>query len=451
MSTTDLPRAINHFGACLLYNKQHKNDVGYHLMRAYNLDMLPGHSARVFDSSASYPVLRLQEGAANVVISPWGIAHALSMLFEGAGEGSPSEQELSHILFDVKGSPSSKDVVRTQVSNIAKSISASDTMVSDANSAWVHPEFKVLEKYVGALKEKYAASVYPLDDAQTVNTWVSEATHNKITSIIDQNSISKTLLLLINAIYFKGMWQVPFPKSMTNMLPFYNIDGTTNQVPLMYLCHKDKSNAVQAAQFDVSVPSSVHSSAVKCTAVKFLYQGGQFSGIASMPQEVVHDGSRLLLKGGVPYEEGLKACGEAVLMRLSASAVKDALNWLTVDGRQLSAIKVFLPRFEIEYSTSLNVQLSHMGIKSIFKPGDFTNISAEPSLSVSDIIHKVYIKVDEEGTEAAAVTAVMMVKCIAMMAPPEIFVKFDRPFNFSIVHEPTGLALFSGTIHHCVA
>jgi serpin B len=387
----------------------------------------------------------------NTVISPWGIAHALSMVFEGALQGSASEQELGQSLF---GAKSEKDEVRTQVCRIASDITRSDTMFSDANSAWINPEFQVLERYVNTLKEKYAACVFPLEDAQTVNCWVSEATHNKITSIVDQNSVSNTLLLLINAIYFKGMWQVPFDKSMTTMLPFYTLNGTACQVPLMYLCHKDKSNAVQAAQFDVSVSvppmdcATGHCLPVKCTAVKFMYQGGQFSAIASMPAEVEPGGTRTpALPGGIPYEHGLMACGEAVLNRL-ASTADESFDWLTVSGRTLSAIKVFLPRFEIEYSTSLNVPLTDVGIRSIFRPGDLTNIIAEPSLCVSDIIHKVYVKVDEEGTEAAAVTAVMMVKSISMMAPPEIFVKFDRPFNFTIVHEPLGLALFSGIIHN---
>lgn len=377
------------------------------------------------------------------------------MVFEGAAQGSTSEQELGQSLFGAGkfGNFMCKDEIRTQVCKIARDITRLDAMISDANSAWIHPEFRVLERYINTLKEKYAACVFPLEDAQTVNSWVSEATHNKITSIVDQNSVSNTLLLLINAIYFKGMWQVPFDKSMTTMLPFYTLHGTTRQVPLMYLCHKDKSNAVQAAQFDVLVSHSStvdrttgHCLPVKCTAVKFMYQGGQFSAIASMPAEVEPDGTGIHLPGGIPYEDGLMACGEAVLHRLTSTA-DESFDWLTVDRRTLSAIKVFLPRFEIEYSTSLNVPLTDVGIKSIFRPGDLTDIIPEPSLCVSDIIHKVYVKVDEEGTEAAAVTAVMMVKSIAMMTPPEIFVKFDRPFNFTIVHETLGLALFSGIIH----
>ena len=115
---------------------------------------------------------------------------------------------------------------------------------------------------------------------------------------------------------------------------------------------------------------------------------------------------------------------------------------------QIWPLKLYLPRFEIDFESSLVPALNNLGLNAIFSPGDFSRISSDGnSLFVSDVLHKVYVKVDEQGTEAAAVTGIVMLTSIPLVPPKDLIVRFDRPFMFSIVHEETGLALFAGEVY----
>ncbi len=295
-----------------------------------------------------------------------------------------------------------------------------------------------------------------------MNYWVSEATHGKITEIIDQGAAQQASLVLVNAIYFKGLWASAFSKSDTMRLNFYKMDGSQMDSPFMYLFLK-KGESITATRFTTAAGTA-------CVAVRMAYQGGAYSAIVAMPEMEINppvSGTPLTLQNGEDYATAVAACRETLISKLtpassvSASSSSEAgastssgggtgkaLEWKALGDPDMKAVKIYLPRFEIEFGTSLSTALQHAGLGALFQPGDFTGIAADGgSLSVSDVVHKVYVKVDEMGTEAAAATAVMMVKSMQMRPPPELFVKFDKPFVFTVVHDESGLALFTGEVY----
>jgi len=347
------------------------------------------------------------------------------------------------------------EALRESIYDLTTSITAANNdntlTISDANSAWVKNDLQLLETYVKALETYFRAQARPLTGASEVNSWVSEATHGKITEIIDEEAARQAALVLVNAIYFKGLWESAFKKDDTMSLPFYKLDGTQLDSPFMYLFLK-KGESVHATRFQTA-------SNTPCVAVKMAYQGGAYSAIVAMPEMEINPpvaGTPLTLQSGEDYATTLAACREALVSKLTPSSTstsnanqnKDALQWQAIGDPDMKAVKIYLPRFEIEFGTSLSNALQNAGLGAIFQPGDFTGIATgDGSLSVSDVIHKVYVKVDEMGTEAAAATAVMMVRSMPMNPPPELFVKFDKPFVFTVVHDESGMALFTGEVY----
>ena len=153
----------------------------------------------------------------------------------------------------------------------------------------------------------------------------------------------------------------------------------------------------------------------------------------------------LRLAGGAEYGAALAACRTAIIGTLSSSP--SPLQWLPPGSPGVHAIRLSLPRFELETSASLAPALRALGLSAPFAGGDLTRmVAGAEGLGVSEVLHKVYVKVDEAGTEAAAATAVVMVRSAMVRPPPELVARFDRPFVFAVVHEPSGTALFAGEV-----
>jgi serpin B len=371
-------------------------------------------------------------------LSPWGIAHALAMVLQGAREGSDTQTQLLSIVY---GSPAGAAAVRSAVQSLTTTLTSASSSkdqdsaltVSDANSAWVKADVALTEAYKTALKEFFAAQAGPLNSAAEVNAWVSDHTHGKITEIIDEGTAKQAALILVNAIYFKGIFEKAFGESDTAPLSFTMMDGTSMDAAMMYL-HLKKGNAVSGARFSAGGGD--------CVAVKMAYQGGAYVAVAAMPHGELApaDGGPLKLADGRDYAAALAACREGMI------GGSKPLEYKTIGDPAITAVKLYLPRFEVEFGAGLSDALKAMGLRSMFVPGDFTEMTAEGDLVVSDVVHKTYVKVDEKGTEAAAATAVVMLRA-AFRPEPELFVKFDRPFAFAVVHESTGLALFVGDVY----
>lgn len=398
---------------------------------------------------------KMHNNAVATLVSPWGLAHVLAMALEGAEVGSPTWNSLVEIVFglDPSAEEEAKKLsieIKLLTDALVKGNDGEVLRVSDANLVWVRPEVQLQESYTSSLQQLFLAGAFSLEDASAVNSWVSENTGGKIKSILDESMARQMDLVLINAIYFKGLWSEPFKLADTQCLPFYRINGTLQDTPLMYMHYTtwSRRDAIHGAK--ISVPGIETSESMKCMAVRLRYRGeGGFSAIAAAPEGfIVEDAARetLTLDNGTRYEDALEACRKEVLHQLSSATPQ--MRWLSPGDEDVHSMKIWLPRFQVETSAKLSETLSSMGLRPIFHSGDFSRISRNRhDLFVSDVIQKVYIKVDEEGTEAAAASEMMMfAECERFAEPVILEFKFDRPFVFCIVHEPTNVVLFAGTI-----
>lgn len=393
-------------------------------------------------------------------LSPYGIAQALAMVLNGAEPGGHSYRQLQSAVYGggAQGDGLALEAINAQLKQLSAALvkpPSEDLTVSDANSAWLAQKYQLLPEYAQTLKAVFGTAAQPLTSADAVNGWVSDATHGKIKSIVDQQMVAQAALILINAIYFKGLWLHQFKKTATHAMDFFPLQHSAapHQVSAMFQTFKGPT-AVQVA----TLPVKAGNAAFEAGAVQLPYRGGEYYAVVAAPRgdladEAAQNGQRgLVTPGGlVPYGTALAACRQALLANLPAPGGGNASSgaWSVPNAD----VKVFLPRFEVEFSTSLSRALRALGIRKPFEGGDLSRIATESSgavvadLQVSDVIHKVYAKVDEEGTEAAAATAVIMVRSMMPRPRDEIELRFDRPFAFAVVHKASGLALFSGEVH----
>ncbi len=373
--------------------------------------------------------------SSTTIISAYGVLHALSMLIPGAIPSSSSQTELLRTLYDGLSEAGA-------VKELSALSSSLRDVLEEANAAFVSKSLAIQPGYRETLEASYDAEVHSLESADQVNSWVSKKTHEKITSIIDDGVAAQAALVLINAIYFKASWEHEFRRSDTSEMPFTRLDGSSVSAQMMYMKY-EKTGTTFMSGWEFEVDGTA------CIAVRLRYQGGNVSGVFAMPRDdegIEGDGM------SAAYGAKLKACQDAMLHRRAA--------WRAVDKRAggYHAGKIFVPRFEVEAEHSLTTVLKErMGLWSIFRPGDFARI-ADGNLAVSEVKQKVFVKVDEEGTEAAAVTvrirngpnsthhqprpcvfhcvprplsglqAVIALRMMPIGPVDELFVRFDKPF-----------------------
>ena len=241
--------------------------------------------------------------------------------------------------------------------------------------------------------------------ANTINAWVKKNTKNKIDKIVDRID-ADSMLFLINAVYFKGKWEDPFEKALTKPQPFTLADGTKIQYPAML--RSGEYRYYDASTFQV---------------ISLPYGSGRFSMEIFLPKSK----SNLL-----EFQKQLTA--------------KNWQEWSTKFTRKEGVIQ--LPRFKVEYETSLKSALQNLGMAIAFDQdkADFRNLSTVKAF-IGDVKHKTFVEVNEEGTEAAAVTSVeMKVTSARPSEEPPFQMIVDRPFFFTISDRQTGTIIFMGTI-----
>lgn len=418
------------------------------------------------------------DGAAGVFLSPVCIAQALAMLLNGVEPGGESYTQLQQAVFGASpGNELGLDSLNSQLHELSASLvkgsDGANLTVADANSAWVAQRYSLQPGYSQALSKYFSAQVQPITTAQVVNDWVSTATRGKITRIVDDDALRQATCVLINALYFKGLWEMPFKNPNTGPVPFHSLQGRTSDAAMMYQQFKPR-DSIKVARFQASLagagpgagafadvagtgaPGS-GAAGVPCIALQLPYKGGDFAAVLAMPEgnlSSTSEGAPLHMGSGLPYAAALAGCRASLLAGLAqgagvaAAGAGPPLTW-QAPGMQ---VKLWLPRFEVEFGASLSSALRLLGVTKPFQGGDITRVAASQDgtpvgdLQVSDVIHKVYVKVDEAGTEAAAVTAVMMLKSAMVREPPTLTLKFDRPFTFAVVHLGSGAALFVGEV-----
>jgi serpin B len=279
------------------------------------------------------------------------------------------------------------------------------------NAIWGQKGYSFLPEFLDTLAENYGAGLRILDFASapeksrvTINDWVDEQTEGRIEDLIPPDAInSDTRLVLTNAIYFNAAWDKPFGESSTRDGPFYLLDGGEVSAPMM-----------RQTEYHGYAESDGYQ------AVELLYDGEELSMVILLPDASEFE----------TFERSLDAA--------RVSQIVGALGRRPVD--------LTMPKFEFDSDFSLGESLSAMGMPDAFSSAaDFSGMTGERDLSISDVIHQAFVAVDEAGTEAAAATAVVMVEIAAVIDDP-VPVVVDRPFIFLIRDIETGTILFVGRV-----
>ena len=374
-------------------------------------ELVAGNSAFAFDL---YQEVRDQDG--NIFYSPHSISLALAMTYAGAREGTERQmaETLRFTLPQDRLHPAF-NALDLELAGRGEGGSGADGegfRLNIVNRIWGGVGYSFLSEFLDVLAQDYGAGLSLLDfinapeeSRVTINDWVSDQTEGRIEDLIPPGSITPlTRLVLTNAIYFNAAWSEPFVEAATRDQPFYLLDGSQVAVPMM-----SQETSLGYAAGD------------GYQAVELPYEGNELSMVIFLP-----DASR--------FEEF-----DAALEAAHVGVILEELNYRVID--------LSMPRFTFEWEVSLAGVLSAMGMPIAFDPlnADFSGMTDVEQLFISGVIHKAFVAVDEEGTEAAAATAVV-VGTTSAEPEPELVVTIDRPFVLLIRDIETGAILFVGRV-----
>ncbi len=344
------------------------------------------------------------EPGTNVFVSPLSASMALGMTLNGA-EGSTYDSMRAVLGFGTL----TRDDINLTYKSLAAYLQAVDQRVTVdiANSIWYRLGFPVERDFIAVNRDAFNAEVAALDFSSvnavpTINGWVNEKTRGKIPTIIDDIA-PDVVMYLINALYFKGMWTTQFDKTKTREEVF----NITPQQPVP--CQMMHLHATFA-----------YGTSAGATAIDLPYGNRRYSMTVILPPTTVS------------------------VDAFAASLTQNVYNAL-IASMDSAEVELSLPKFRIEYKRTLNSDLIGLGMGIAFDPGraNFHRINATEQLYISKVLQKAYVGVDEEGTEAAAVTVVE----IRVTSVPTIPVfRADRPFLFVIREHETGAILFIGKV-----
>ena len=351
----------------------------------------------------------LAEENKNTTVSPLSVSLALAMTYNGALGETKTEMEKAMNL---------SGLTTEQINNSHKALVAAlqssdpDVILEIANAIYYHQAFTVLPDFISVNRNFYNAEVSALnfgnstEALKTINGWVAQKTHDKIPTIID--SIDPDLrMILLNAIYFNGIWKNKFGERDTHNYPFYFADGTHKDVPTMKL-----------------ETSLEYTSNELFSALNLPYGKGQFQMTVLLPNE-----------------------GKTTKNVISGLNMDNWQKWMK-SFEDAKPVVVNMPRFKFSWELNLNDILQSMGMKQAFisNAANFSGMTGAKYLYIGYVIHKTYIDVNEKGTEAAAVTAVGMVT--NSIGEPDLrkYFTVNRPFLFAITERTTGAILFIGEV-----
>jgi serpin B len=369
--------------------------------------VVKGNSTFGFDL---YQELKWKKG--NLFFSPYSISTALAMTYAGAR--GQTEKEMAEVLhFSLEQEPLHHSFSMLQ-SNLNTIQNKGHIKLSIANSLWAQEGYPFLDTFFNLNEKYYGSGLNFVDFAKetesariTINTWVEDKTQQKIKELIKRGMLnSLTRLVLCNAIYFKGNWLIQFDKKKTIDSDFYISKNKITKVPLM--SQKSKFKFKDFGDF---------------SAIELPYEGNDLSMIIFLPKEV----------DGLADFEG----------NLTNGSVKAWIDELI--GSYESEVLVNLPKFKTTCESELSEILGEMGMHSAFSlpPADFSGMTGKKDFFISKIIHKAFVDVNEEGTEAAAAT-VVVIQTLSISKP--LTFRADHPFVFLIRENITESILFIGRI-----
>jgi serpin B len=301
--------------------------------------------------------------------------------------------------------------------NLAQTISSAETNVTlnIANALWYRTGSELNPEFAAINQKFYRGTLGALDftnprSAQAMNEWASQNTHGKIQTIMQPPIPENTAIVLANAIYFKGTWSDPFDSKQTKERPFHSLPKSEQQLPMM----------TQTRSFSYQ-------------------QGNGFQAV-----QLAYVGKRLHMQVFLPETN---SSVEALLDRMDA----DFWRRIILPGFRSSRGTLVMPRFKLRFGAELKSTLALMGLKAALGPGaDFSGMSSA-RLYLSEIKHQSFVEVNEEGTEAAAVTTGVMALASIHNPPPPFQMVVDRPFLFLITDTVTNSILFLGVVHDPVS
>ena len=334
----------------------------------------------------------------NTFISPYSISNSLAILAMGC-QGSSYCQIASALQWQTIADD--EDKIFACYKRLDKKLSSTcNNKLLIANSIWSRSS--VLPTFVQNVKKNFGEA-FPLSSAEEINLWASQKTNKQIKELVNQISPA-TSVILANAIYFKGIWQKQFDSKQTKRMPFQ----TTNK-------------AKQVAM--LSLRATLHFAMEKdYSCVELFYADEEYSMVLVRP-------------------EGEISLNEFIRNRISQDFPEEIASKLSA-----GEITIKLPKFKVEYEKEIRKELEDLKITQVFVPGaaGLGRLTGDTSVYVSNFFHKAVCEVNEEGTEAAAASAVVLSRSISWMPPQQIL--FDRPFLFFIKSVKQNLILFIGTI-----
>ena len=354
---------------------------------------------------------KLKDTEGNLFLSPYSISTALAMTYAGARDNTAKQMaETMHFSLDQKQLHPAFAELRATLNDVQQKRKVT---LHVANSLWPQKGYPFLKEYLCLTKKYYGVTITPVDyktargaASKMINTWVEDKTKKKIKDIIQPGVLDAlTRLILVNAIYFKGNWASQFRKSATKNMPFYLSQKESVSVPMM-----NQEETFGYAEYE------------NIQILKLPYIGNDLSMLVLLPKKI--DSLANLEKS------------------LTANNLERWRNRL-----YNKEVYVFLPKFKMTSQFYLGEMLKSMGMTDAFNrnKANFLGMDGNPNwLYIATVIHKAFVDVNEEGTEAAAATVMATKSCVGGPRPP-VF-RADHPFFFLIQDNTTRSILFIGRV-----
>ena len=367
------------------------------------------NSVAMQNNAFAFDILKASyEENQNLIISPYSISAALAMTYAGAREETAAQ--ISRTLHF----SSQQETFHPEFSYWMKSIAAKGSKNDQftlANSLWYQKDYHFVPSFFDLIKKHYGSVLHEVDFMGNrekirlkINQWVAENTNNLIKNLIEPGTLTEdTRMILVNSIYFLANWDIAFNKEATRPGKFHLHDKTTTSVPFMYM--KDSLKYHQGDNYQV---------------LELEYSGGDFSMVLILPSDTVY------------FADFITSIQNNQFKNIVSSLEK-------------KEVEVLLPSFKSRSKFNLEDVLSRMGMPIAFtNRANFSNMSQKDDLKIDKVIHEAFIEVKEEGTEAAASTAVIIVRKTAVINQEKNIFKADRPFLYAIKENTDHSILFLG-------
>lgn len=379
-----------------------------------------------------YGELRKQEG--NIFFSPYSVSAALAMAYTGAA--GKTESQMAKTLHFSLGQAKTNEAFRTLNEQVLAAGHGKGAELNIANALWAEKSFAFKKEFLESVRTNFAqqsgwfsripvinvalGAIWSDDQGSlrqvdfrnapeaarnTINSWVEQQTDNKIKDLFGPGSIAAdTKLVITNAIYFKGFWESQFKKNRTKDDPFYLLDGTKVTIPMM----------MQTASFGYAEETGLQ-------VLEMGYKGGELAMVVLLPSKE---------RRFDDFEQSLTA--------------EKVNQWIGNLKNRL--VDVHFPKYEMTSSVQLPALLTKLGMTDAFslRNADFSGMTGGRDLFIEKGIHKAFVHVYEEGTEAAAATG-WSFRYTGAPPRPVVF-RADHPFVFLIRHKPSGCILFLGRV-----